>query len=545
MSENISIDLKTDYLANKPQREVPEGAYGANYVDRLSEIDQRLRSMVEQSTHAIHMLDYGYLHNINYDSPVEDVNDLEHQATEQAIDLFNSQRESLKDIYQNPNENPLVSLVARTSELYMLSQAYSIGADEWVFKSNDYDLCEKYPKLFEQYDDLDSEPEDSIDPTIESLKHRYHRYNSVETVKDIYDALDKYGLLQMVEEDLGFDIRELSGEAMELFGDFLVNSTSARYERLVETISKFQGQTKVDIAEVFLATEFGDELGEAILDICEFCDEDQSRQILDGVNTFRQVMPKVEELFSRFDRELAHQTSQAFIKRTSEVLMCASQVAKYGFAEATMYNGEKVRIDNLDEIIASLSLLNQALTTTVESVYTMQADRISEQDDQVSYWFDDGRVMLQIREHGSVDTDPRYSFDGEARINLLFNPNEPISELVSEASRQQALSIRLDREGIIRDVNNNYISSDPEIEKGVLSLDIGSIYGEPDNPNTRVGRILAIGNALISSRRSETPHFTHVRETFDSKYGVDTEFARIAHNFRRRLDFVNRHVVQN
>jgi len=153
--------------------------------------------------------------------------------------------------------------------------------------------------------------------------------------------------------------------------------------------------------------------------------------------------------------------------------------------------------------------------------------------------------MLQIREHGSVDTDPRYNFDGEARINLLFNPNEPISELVGEASRQQALSIRLDREGIIRDVNNNYISSDPEIEKGVLSLDIGSIYGEPDNPNTRVGRILAIGNALISSRRGETPHFTHVRETFDSKYGVDTEFARIAHNFRRRLDFVNRHIVQN
>ncbi len=93
MSENLSIDSKTDYLANKPQREVPEGVYGANYVDKLSEIDQSLRHMVEKSTHAIHMLDYGYLQNIDDDSPVEDVNDLEYQATEQAIDLFNSQRE--------------------------------------------------------------------------------------------------------------------------------------------------------------------------------------------------------------------------------------------------------------------------------------------------------------------------------------------------------------------------------------------------------------------------------------------------------------------
>ena len=129
--------------------------------------------------------------------------------------------------------------------------------------------------------------------------------------------------------------------------------------------------------------------------------------------------------------------------------------------------------------------------------------------------------------------------EGEAGINFFVNQksDEPVPEELAKPLRQQALSIRLDREGTvwIPGASISHIDSDPTRQQGAVSLDIGSIYGEPDNPNVEIGRLLAIGNALITERHGEKANFNHVREVFNEKFGDAKVFADIVRKLETRL----------
>lgn len=361
------------------------------------------------------------------------------------------------------------------------------------------------------------------------------KYAGEEEKAAIASVLSSVNGRDFVATSFGVEKADLHGIPADAALLYLMRSDGEQFSRLQNVLQKTGSVGKSELFQGFLAIEFGDELGDSVLDIAENCPSEITGKLMREVSVFRHISPQIGELFSAGEKRFAGQVEQALVKRVSEVLAVAAAIAKGVPAEATLYNGQVVTEESIENVFVQLRLLNSALTASVGSLHLMQPTAHASHDGVENYWYNGGKVLLQLRPEGNKDFDKDYQFDGEARINLLYNPDEPIAEKVGERSRQQALSIRLDREGITRNADGEMIGNDPELEKGAISLDIGSIFGDEDNLNVSIGRVLAIGNAIIAKKRGERPNFSHVRETFDAEYGVDNRFARIVRSVKNRL----------
>ena len=254
-----------------------------------------------------------------------------------------------------------------------------------------------------------------------------------------------------------------------------------------------------------------------------------------------------KNFFGQIEPELGRGVYLALVKRTTELLLVIQEVIQKGKAETQLYNGEKIAATDIKSVCQALTSLEYSITTIAEALrQSAEAPRSTEAPSQThetvhAIRFETPKVLLQVREQGAKigAHDATREFDGEARINFLVNikTDEPIPEELSQPLRQQALSIRLDREGTvwIPGASVAIPESDPTRQQGSLSLDIGSIYGEPDNPNVEIGRLLAIGNALIAEKRGEKANFNHVREVFDPKFGDAEVFADVVRKLGSNL----------
>lgn len=345
-----------------------------------------------------------------------------------------------------------------------------------------------------------------------------------------------------IESELGVKLADIGLRSQIHLISYMVSGDIDKYERIKSSLAKTDGEDRLKLVEGFLAVQYGHELGDALLDVCESCPMGTTLELLSRVDSLRANALRMGSLFRGDTDEgvrLAEQVSDALMLRVSEVLAVIAQIGRSGAARAIMYNGQPVEVTSIDDVIVGITELDEALSVSMDSLAGGKPEWHEVHGETLSYWYRQGHVLVQVLGSGSRMFDPRYQFDGEARINFLYNPNSSIDATVSSTSRSEALSIRLDREGIILDNDGQVISNDPEVEQGTLSLDVGSIYGDPNNPNVHIGSILAIGNAIISARRGTRPHFTHIRETFDPELGRADLFASVAQDFTERIEANN------
>ena len=369
--------------------------------------------------------------------------------------------------------------------------------------------------------------------------------NDVDTSVLLLKRLNEPDMRRVIQASLGINLEEVTLKAQIQLLNFTLNADQEIFDHLQQVLATEPG-SKEQFLESFLALEMGDEFGGALLTIREKLPPEQSQEILTQISLFRQ---HAQELSADFNIvEPNNQTQRAIhlslVKRMTEALAVVEALSLGQGAEATLYDGQLVSIGSVEAVISTMSLLNKALSK-IHQALSSSAEGVMERPESTSLWFDSGTVLMQLREYGSLfeDRDQAREYDGEARINLLVNSesSHKIPEEIEHPVRQRAISIRLDREGLIRDAEGNLVKdeqgkfmSNPTADLLPVSLDIGSIYGDEDDPNVMIGRLLAIGNALITQRRGQKPNYNHVREAFDSQFGLKEPFAHRVRGMKGR-----------
>lgn len=351
---------------------------------------------------------------------------------------------------------------------------------------------------------------------------------------------------QEIKNTLGVSLIDISFESQLYLLRFMADADRPTFARLEAITHRIPNQA-ITFLESFLALRTGDEFAESLLTIGEKLRPKEINGILYSLERIYKSGVEFKNFFGQIEPELGRGVYLALVKRTTELLLVIQEVIQKGKAETQLYNGEKIAATDIKSVCQALTSLEYSITTIAEALrQSAEAPRSTEAPSQThetvhAIRFETPKVLLQVREQGAKigAHDATREFDGEARINFLVNikTDEPIPEELSQPLRQQALSIRLDREGTvwIPGASVAIPESDPTRQQGSLSLDIGSIYGEPDNPNVEIGRLLAIGNALIAEKRGEKANFNHVREVFDPKFGDAEVFADVVRKLGSNL----------
>ena len=355
------------------------------------------------------------------------------------------------------------------------------------------------------------------------------RTMSPEALGRLFQSFETPALRGAIEVDLGINFETISLKAQLQLVDFMSKGSTDLYDDLKDTITR-DPEHSVIFLESFLALEHGDEFGEILVNLAEKMKPAEFQMLNQEIAAIRENIGKLVEFVSEADEVIGSGLEHAAILRVTELLAVAEALsgldAENG-PEVTLYNGEIIQSKNISEVLTALRNLNSGFIE-LGSAFDRQSWETVRYGEGAEY-STSGRVAVQLRSGGvsSEVRDPRYEFDGEARVNFLVNLelDELIPGDISDLRRQRALSIRLDRECILRGPDGVFLGSDPTRPDGEVSLDIGSIYGAADNPNVQLGRCLAIGNALIAKKRGLAPNFNHIREVFNLRLGQSEAFS--------------------
>ncbi len=177
----------------------------------------------------------------------------------------------------------------------------------------------------------------------------------------------------------------------------------------------------------------------------------------------------------------------------------------------------------------------------------MRAIRATNEDGFNIYRFinpktgENSEVTLHIRPSGAVgykdDLEFGRSGEGvEASIGFTVSLDNSwdLMALGKELRRGKFLSVRLDREGLLQE--EDISRRDPTRENGKVALDIGSVLGNEDSLNTRIGRFLALGNSsALKQKYRKSITLNHVHEVFNPVFGHKDIFADIARHFESEI----------
>lgn len=308
-----------------------------------------------------------------------------------------------------------------------------------------------------------------------------------ELLRVIYDP----SMRALVEQQLSVDLEQLSPEAQLRLVTFMTEADTQRYERLVGVLQKTETSSRQQLAEAFLALEFGDDFGDILLDLAESEDAESVADRLGDIITVRQSGERIARLFTSedyFDQTISAALPDALAKRTTELLALARQ-------------------EGIEAVGVSLSSLAQATAEIASATNDGAFKQVGVSPDVGSFRAEDRPVTITARPHGA-----------NARLGFTVSIDK------------QRLSIRLD------------------YEDGALSLDIGSTAKEGVDSSDlarQVGTDLARGERALAQLRATEQHATlhgnHVRETFEHLSRIEPEqFAGVVNRFMYRLWYRDR-----
>jgi len=322
-------------------------------------------------------------------------------------------------------------------------------------------------------------------------------------------ALHEPSIKYVVEDELGISINDLTIGAQNNLMKFMVESGDDRYDRLRNALSSVGDKTI--LAESFLALDFGEDFGETLLRVSETTkDLEILSEILASIDHIRGGAKDFAEIFRG---KVATDAERAIGERMTEILHVVLALNQNGIASADRF-GETIETVDYNEVVKTLGYVETALSK-IELARSSQIARQVFGADGVSMYQlgESGDVLLKTRAYSTPEGEysPEFEYASEAQVNFGVNVlnDDPVPPELSEEARDRALSIRIDREGLLLDESGKKIGYDPMLENLTAALDLGTFNSDEGSPNAIVGKIVAIGNFLRAKENQKVGRGYH------------------------------------
>ena len=326
------------------------------------------------------------------------------------------------------------------------------------------------------------------------------------------------------------------------------NADEAKRESLVNFARQFGEQGLVS----FLSLEYNDNNGDKILKINEKLDRRMVEKILARYVKIQANAQRLEETMKNSEfldnremddnikQKLRENVYDAIMSRATDILSTAYLIAQSGEARATFYTGKEIKVSDIGEVVEAMEIYEDFLEKlkgffAKEGRYqfnhtgAIQLEELSmhnflinnKETGEKSY------CSVSLRGKGTNEHLKDFEYDGEARINFLFN-NKPIPADIKNANRKEATTFRLDRECITFDKSGkNVIDKNNTKEDGRLSFDFGSIYEDSGRQNSTLGKVMSVGNYYVAHEKKKKPEYYHNKESFYRELGQADTFKEI------------------
>ena len=379
----------------------------------------------------------------------------------------------------------------------------------------------------------------------------------------------------VVEEKLGIDLIDISIESQIGLLGFMTEANNERFDRLCDSLRSTNKTTRLKLAENFLAADFGEDFGDALLDIVESKRLSNAKKecLLDTVGACRESISRVTGMYAGFDNDkFAKEYARASNERLTDALAVFQRIAKNGTAEADLDWAGKPRFDfdtameALDFESKSLEIISGTLGDVAVhkkgafAEVVLAPDKSDQRLNRTFYNFyspQHGYVLLYTRPEGTHSFDPmteygkvrsRYSADSvnagaEASISLITNPVDPFSlpspfrpdrravrnpRFYDSVTMDKVSAIRLDREGRAPGMAADDALRDPINPVGMVSVDLAAIGDRVDTPSGKIARLLSVGGKLREEMSGVTSSLNHNTRWFDQgAYGTAEGFSKL------------------
>ena len=379
-----------------------------------------------------------------------------------------------------------------------------------------------------------------------------------------YASLYEPYILGRIMDETGIELLSLELESQQRLFEFMMKSDDGRYQRLIKVARDLPHDESAILAKAFLSTEFGDDHGEAILDIAENATTEQSTKIFETVNSLRQRSHEYAEMFASIDPEFAKQTEKALNERTTDMLTALQEVAVNGSLDEDVSparntpghesNGDfDSKLGSLDEAIEVFGNLDKTFAKQQEILQAddLQISHVNEDSSQFTlYRFNsktEGNMLLYVRPEGAYGYDRAVEYGNhagvEASMSFVVDPVNPRKLLLPKSA--DGVSIRFDREGRAVGEAPNSPDRDPTRQDGMVSIDVSSIIGSVDSMPVKIGRMVAAGNLIRSRREGTADSLHHNANYFDQgKYGSAKGFGELARKLTQQVEMLRRSKTQ-
>lgn len=345
-------------------------------------------------------------------------------------------------------------------------------------------------------------------------------------------------VLKILKDSMGVDIQDLSLMVQARFLSFVSNKGMDDYRRLSAALMGNPSNT--ELLEAFLAIEYGDDFGDVLLDIFEAVKPEEALELTRLYRDLGCKAHEYAELFSQESLEFRNSVERAMNERITDILYATKELALNGRIYHEEF-GKSVEICSIKEMIhVYMTVLSESIDRIVHLMRDGHATRVvqgAKGFDKYRFQSEDSSMILYVREQGSYGFDPSHEYGSqagvEASISMIISPYESHTSSQKKGNYGE-LSIRLDREGRTYDKHVATKERDPVQEEGTISLDIGSVLGDPNSFGTKIGLLISAGNALRSEKVGTKKSLNHNSDPFNQeKYGSASGFAGIAKRMNR------------
>lgn len=399
---------------------------------------------------------------------------------------------------------------------------------------------------------------------------------------DLLSAAHTPAVKSLIDEKLGLDLVDIPLDSQIQLLKFMTEADDGRFDRLCSTLRGLDEKVRLKLAKGFLAAGFGEDFGDALLDIADSdkISGEQLGEILDKIDSCRKSIHGITGFYDGFDGgDFAKQYERAANERLTDALAVFRKIAKTGHASADLgwagtpeFNYETA-MEALDYETKSLEIINGTLSDIGAKKEGAFAERILTPDEYRRrseyrlYSPDYGYVLLYTRSEGSgtFNSDLEYGKHGnkyrynnssgvEASISFMTNPKNPFKypnphkpdfkkvkedeDYYDPETMDKVSATRLDLEGRTPGAPANDLNRDPVNEICTVSVDLAAINDRSDTPSGKIARLFSVGGALRTELTGTDSALNHNTHYFDQdKYGR-------ASGFKELVDYTDNIVLE-
>ena len=408
--------------------------------------------------------------------------------------------------------------------------------------------------------------------------------NRYETAKEFGVSQKSSALLKMAHDPdikeiingyLKLNLSDVSLSAQIQLLKFMSDAGGQRFNKLCSTMGKVDEKLRLRLAEGFLAVDFGEDFGDALLEIAESgrLNNEEKEKIFDKISSCRESIRQIAELYAgKDDGQFTREYARAANERLTDAIAVFREIAKNGVASADLgwagtpeFNYESA-MEALGYETRSLEIISGVLNDVragkegafAEVVLPPNSSSLATQRTFYNlYSLDYGYVLLHTRSEGAGSFDPsleygkarsRYNTDStnvgiEASISLITNPVDPFAipnpykpdprvvknlNIYDPSTMDKVSAIRIDREGRTYGMSADDNRRDPVSEEGMVSVDLAAIGDRADTPSGKIARLISVGGKLREDLLQASSSLNHNTNWFDhEKYGTSSGFGEL------------------